>query len=184
MLMSRVGRLNSSWQISGFSLVELLVVLFILSILAFFTIPYFSPANDQGSEAGDYQTLARLMTSLKKKAVKENIDYLLHLDQVSGKVWVTQQVSDTAQIQNEEDEKTEDKENTQGIANFSFADIELLNHSDLDSTDTEICFYSQGYSDMAMVQIETEGGGITLKLHPFLLDVEILQRYVSLNDCI
>ncbi len=169
----------------GFSFVELMVVMFILSILAFFTIPYFvSPGG--APQASGSQALARLMVSLKRKAVQDNRDYLLHLDQVAGKVWVTVPDSDEQEPQKDQnDHEEEDRGNAQTMTDLPLSGVELLNQPDPEPSDTIIRFYSRGHSDAALIQVATEDGeAITLKLHPFLADPEIIQGHVSFHDCI
>ena len=66
----------------------LVVVMFILSTLAFITVPYFAaPGAGEPSEETGVETLAALMVALKQTTVKEGRDYLLHLDSTNGRVW-------------------------------------------------------------------------------------------------
>ncbi len=158
---------------------ELMVVMFILSMLAFFTIPYFVNPGEKAQASG-YQRLSGIMISLKHQAIQENRDYLLHLDQVAGKVWVT--VPDA-----EEPEKNDQKEeeNTQPLTDLSLSGVELLNQAYPEPSDTIIRFYGQGHSDTALIRMtDGDGEAITIKLHSFLSEPEIIQRHVSFHDCI
>ncbi|MCG8632604.1 MAG: prepilin-type N-terminal cleavage/methylation domain-containing protein [Desulfobacterales bacterium] len=161
---------------SGFSFVELMVVMFILSLLAFFTVPYFVSPGEKAGIKGSLG-LAGLMTSLKHRAVRDNRDYLLHLDQVAGKAWVT--------VRDPEAQDKNDEEDSRTLTGLSLSGVELLNQGDPELSDTIIRFYSRGYSDTALIRMAGEDGeSVTLKLHPFLSDPEIIRGHVSFDDCI
>lgn len=170
---------------AGFSFVELMVVMFILSALAFFTIPYFAaPGSDRGTAASGSKGLAMLVSSLRHKAVKEGKDYLLHLDQTAGRAWITVEIPDGEDGEEVPEKDREDEEGAAALTGLSLDGVEVLNQPDPEATDTIIRFYRQGHSDMALIHMQDEDGeGITLKLHPFLTEPEIIQGREGFDDC-
>ena len=181
MQISTVGSLNKGDSISGFSFMELIVVMFILSILAFFTIPVFKAQGiGQQENSGDRQMLVGFIEALRQKSVRENQDYLLHLDLLNGRVWATGPVSKASELTSPETEKQEAEFQLSGS---SLSGVELVNQADPPMDDTVVRIFSNGTVDMALIHLATEDGDITLKLHPFISDVEIIQGVQSFNDC-
>ncbi len=174
MQISKAGSLNNSRHIAGFSLVELIVVLFILSILALFTIPQFNGNGLFQDETNGSRALVELIQTLKLKAVKEDQDFFLHLDLVSNRAWVSSQTA----------EGDKDGEKQKLLENLNLTGIELLNEPDPPGTDAVIRFSGQGYCDMALIHMEGEEGTITLRIRPFLPEVDIIQGNQSFQDCI
>ncbi len=185
MQISTPGKLNNPWAISGFSLVELIVVMFILSVLAFLTLPVFKhPGMGERGKTGDSRDLAQFIEALRQKAFKENKDYLLHLDLVSGRAWAGISEADAGT----EEANTADTENTKslesGLSGLSLDRVEFFTQTDREPEDTIIRISHNGTCEMALIHMGTDDGDITLKLHPFIKDVEIIQGNLSVHDCL
>nr|NJM02610.1 prepilin-type N-terminal cleavage/methylation domain-containing protein [Desulfobacula sp.] len=86
--MTRAGRE------SGFSFVELVVVITLIAVLVSFSIPLFRDARFFSGKSENASGLALLIRSLKTRAVEQDRDFFLHLDLHSGKVWVTDSTMD------------------------------------------------------------------------------------------
>lgn len=158
--------------------------MFIITSLALFTLPFISR---QGQSPGENTTgprvLAGFIESLKQNALKKNQTLILHLDIVNRRIWVTDQTSG----QRNEAEETPMEIGSgleKSLGKLIISSIELLNDPEPDPEDSRIRIYSQGHSDMALIHFDQEDLHYTLKLHPFLLDVEIIQGDISFNDCI
>jgi prepilin-type N-terminal cleavage/methylation domain-containing protein len=174
---------------AGFSLVELMVVLFILSTMLFVTIPHFRGSGISRS-GNENQVLVALIQSLKRSAVKEGRDFFLHLDVVDGRAWASVEPGDqgTGDARaSTADNRRADEDNgvlKSPLLTLPLKGVEIMNQSDLETTDAVIHFYSQGYSDMALIQMGEGDQAVTLRISPFLWDVEIVQGHGSFNDCI
>jgi len=81
--------LNKAKKISGFTLIELIVVISIIGTLLLFSFPLFSDLDLFSNSKGGVGDIVRLINDLKKRAVEQNIDFLLHIDRGSGMIWVT-----------------------------------------------------------------------------------------------
>ena len=95
--MSTAGSLSRVKKISGFTLIELIVVLSIVSTLLLFSFPVFRDIvlfYDAESQVG---AIVRLINNLKKRAVTQSVDFLIHLDPGSGMVWITNDNMDDAE---------------------------------------------------------------------------------------
>ncbi len=194
MQISTAGSLNNPWSTSGFSLVELIVVMFILSVLAFFTLPFFTrPGLFSGVQDQKSHKLAGVIASLKQKALNDGSTLILHLDLVEGKAWGTVETNEIENNQMDQEYKNGDvpigktQDNTEPaeyLSDFVFTKIELRNEpEDQNIEDIHIRFYPQGHSDIALIHMEEDDQIVTLKLQPFLPDVEIIQGDLSFNDC-
>ncbi|MCG8615535.1 MAG: prepilin-type N-terminal cleavage/methylation domain-containing protein [Desulfobacterales bacterium] len=166
---------------SGFSFVELMVVLFILSTLAFITVPYFAaPGTGDHSEEAGPETLAALMADLKQTAVKEGRDYLLHLDSIGDRVWVVPAAP--GGLAETERELEAEEGRGPALKGLSLESVEVTNRPESNPSDTVIRFFSRGYSEAALIRLQEEGSPVTLKLHPFLPTPEVIRGYS--HDCI
>lgn len=179
---SKKKRANTCHHMAGFSLVELVVVLFIISTMLFVAIPHFGGSGILRS-GNENQALVLLIQSLKRSAVKEGRDFLLHLDVVDGRAWAS--VDAGGQGTGEAAAGTVDNGRaSKPLLNLSLQGVEILNQSDLEPTDAVIRFYGQGYSDMALILMGEGDQAVTLEISPFLWDVEIVQGHGSFHDCI
>lgn len=165
-------------HISGFTLVELIVVVSIIATLLLFSFPVFRNRvlfSDSESQVGD---IVCLINDLKKRAVVQNIDYLLHMDHGSGLVWVTNETMD-----DEAKEAAKEK----GVLlseRIDIIDIEFPGIKRTGDVEHWIRFRKQGYSDFALIHVIENEKNITLKIEPFLPQVQLLNKHVYLEDCI
>ncbi|MDA3787361.1 MAG: prepilin-type cleavage/methylation domain-containing protein, partial [Desulfobacula sp.] len=159
-------------------LIELIVVISIVATLLLFSFPVFrnfSLFSDATSQVGD---IVRLTNDLKKRAVAQNIDFLMHIDSGSGMVWVTNDVMDN-------EAKEAAKENGVSLSEkIDIIDIEFPGIREAGNIEHRIRFRKQGYSDFALIHIIESGKNITLKIEPFLSQVQLLNKHVYLDDCI
>lgn len=167
--------MSDSRHINGFTLIELVVVISIMAILLYFSVPLFKNLSLVSDTRGQVSTLVGLIQSLKQKAVQEQNDYFLHIDPGTGAVWVTHETMDRETANLARDQK-EDSYNDLVIHSVEFPGIP-------ESRSPSIRFSKKGYSDMALIHIRDGEGDITLRIEPFLYRVDQENRYVSYNDC-
>lgn len=176
--MSTAGSLSNEKKISGFTLIELIVVISIIAMLVLFSFPAFrniSLFQDSTSQVDD---IIRLINDLKKRAVKQDIDYLLHIDSGSGMIWVTNDaMSDEAKnLANEKGILVSEK--------IIILDVVFPDMKEIGTREYQIRFRKKGYSDFALIHINDHQKNITLKIEPFLPQVQVLDKQVYLDDCI
>ncbi len=174
--MSTAGSLNKYKKTSGFTLIELMVVISIVATLLLFSLPVFRDIvlfYDASSQVGN---VVRLINDLKKRAVKQNVDYQMHLDPGSGMVWVTNDDMDDA---------AKEAAKEKGVSFSDKIDIVDVEFPGIKETgNIEIRFRKQGYSDFALIHLIQDEKNITLKIEPFLAQVQLLDKHVYLEDCI
>ncbi len=151
----------------GFSFVEIMVVLLILSTMALVIIPKLSPSLGSNGVAADRDRLISLIESMKHESVKGNTNILLHMDPILSKAWITRGGTALSQVH-----WFPHMKRIVGIPD------------NMESSHAVICFYAAGYSQGGLMHIGEGTGAQTLKIHPFLPRVEILHGHVFPNDCI
>jgi len=164
----------------GFTLVEIIVVITIISTLIAFSIPVFKGAGIFTSQTQGISDLANLITTLKYRAMQENHDMLLHIDMASGRIWITDTSMDGPAWENARTHAFELAGNLRisGIA-FARPATEIRE----DRSVRTIRFSRHGYSDLVMLQVDGADTPVTMKIEPFLMDVETVFDRVSFDDC-
>jgi prepilin-type N-terminal cleavage/methylation domain-containing protein len=170
----KAGKLNNPKRITGFTLVELMVVITIISLMLFFAIPLFKIPANFGNKNTDTAKLIQLIQSLKRKSIGQNQDYFLHIATDSNRVWIT----DTSMDEPDDQDKTDPGEN------LEILHIELLGKPRSSGKETIIKFSKNGYSDMAIIHMDTGETPISLKVQPFLMEIETMAGHISFDDCI
>ena len=164
----------------GFTLVEVIVVITIIATFLAFSIPVFKDAGFFKTERQGINDLAGLITSLKYRAMQENHDIFLHIDIASDRVWITDTSMDDPARENARVDAFELAGNLRisGIA-FARSTQEIRE----DRTIQTIRFSRHGYSDLVILQLDGADTPVSMKIEPFLMDVETVFDRVSFDDC-
>jgi prepilin-type N-terminal cleavage/methylation domain-containing protein len=173
--------LNRKINISGFTLLELVIVLSIISIALLFSIPVlkniqiFSVSNDETGK------ILFFVEKLKKDSVQENKNMFMHIDLLKQRIWVTKEISE------------DEKENMGAKSGFVLSKIKIVDvvfskeiKSDQHEYHNEyqIKFSNKGYSDMVIIHFRDEDeNDATIIIEPFLLKPKLEDKYVSFEDC-
>jgi len=174
---SIVGSLNNQKKISGFTFLELIVVISIVSALLFFSIPVFNKISIFSNSSGQIGGMVRLMENLKTRAVEKNTDFTLNIHPVSTSVWVTNT------DMNEEARQEAEDNATVLSGDIVFLDLKFPDIQQTPDQNYQLMFYKEGHSDFAMLHITESDSDITLKLEPFLSNVQVIEGHISFEDC-
>jgi len=170
--------LSKAKKISGFTLIELTVVISIISILLLFSFPLFRDLGLFSDSTGKVGDMVRLINDLKKRAVEKNVDFILHMDSGSGQVWVTDHAME------DEAKETAKEKATRLSDTITLLDVEFPGNKETGTREYQIRFNARGYSDFALIHIIEDDKNLTLKIEPFLSRVQLLDEHVYLEDCI
>ncbi len=162
----------------GFTLVELIVVISIVGILLLFSLPLFSGVNFFSDSKGSVGDIVRLINDIKKRAVEQNIDFKLHIDKNSNRLWIT-----NASMDDEANNNAEAK-GVQLPKNLSILDVQFPGFHATDDQEYQIRFANHGYSDFVLIHLTEGGQNVTLKIEPFLSRVQFIDSHIYLDDCI
>lgn len=159
---------------AGFTLVELIVVIALISILLFFSMPRF-----QGEilEDGTQKALRWVMhtaKNLRQDAVKHQKTCILHIDPGQGAMWV----SDAAMT--EEEAEAARKEKYEFPSHMTIVGVEFPGGDKGGQEEAEIRFHPKGYSDRAAIHFRTnDEEQISVVIEPFLANVKVYDTYVG-----
>jgi len=166
-----IGKLNKG----GFTLIELMLVILVLGIILFLTVPTLRHVL----LADNLKKAARQLIGLEKKlrsdALRDQIDYILHLDLSNSNYWVTS--SDMTPEGQEEKKK-----NVQHLASgVSVLDIIGENNQKQTEGIVKIKFQKNNVSMPAVIHLFAEGKNMTLVINPFLGVSDIYDKYVDIS---
>ena len=163
---------------SGFTLIELIIVLVITGIVLSFALPNFRVFNPFSPTDNVLGKTVQLIDRLKIQAMAEGRDYAMHVDVTQGLIWVSHDAMDEDQIND-----TKNK----GIRFSGDTILVGVEYPQIFPNDTNeflIRFNKKGYSDMALIHLTAKDEDVTLVIEPFLANVELKKRIVSYDRCI
>ncbi len=171
------GSLNKSTQISGFTLIELIVVITIISVILAVSFPRIIKSSLFSNAGSQADNIAFLADDLKSRAIRNNTDFLLHIDTTAGKIWVTHAIMDDDQKEQAKQAEASLAEGTQ-ISQVLFAD-----NKKPALPEYQIYFRKQGYSDFVLIHLIENQNNRTLKIEPFLPQTHILDGHIDFEAC-
>jgi prepilin-type N-terminal cleavage/methylation domain-containing protein len=178
---SKAGNLTRGRLPYGFTLLELVVVLVIVSTFLAVTVPVFRVGPIFSNPLHEAQAFGQWITSLKTRAVQDNVDIFLHIDTVTSRVWLADSSVDVP-----EDAVSDDSANVP--ENLHITGVELASDRYLKRAGTPdarvIRLSRHGYSDAAILHLSAGDIRISLKIEPFYPKVEIFLEPVSFDDCV
>lgn len=169
----------------GFTLVELIVVITIIAVLLAFSVPVFTPRTLNTSPEKGVSELAGRITALKHRAIRENRDFFLHMDMPSGRLWVTDTAMEGPALADAKAAASALPENLRLVA------IEFAGRSEGSGPgagqpflEPVLRFSRHGYSDGVLLHLEAKNIPVSLKVSPFLMEIETVFARISYDDCL
>jgi len=162
---------------SGFTLIELTVVIVLISIMLFFTMPKFQSFVGPNQNRKFSRWLTMQINTLKDNAARNRKLYILHISPVSGKLWITEESATEEAILEAEEGGHQVPED------LRITDVEFPVHGKISAGRADICFYRNGYSDKALIHLEDDDNNqISFLIEPFLSKVKQYDEYVEFED--
>jgi prepilin-type N-terminal cleavage/methylation domain-containing protein len=162
---------------NGFTLIELIVVISLISLMLFFAVPQFQVdiLSDNTKKASRWIMLQ--VQTLKEKAVHDQKRYVLHLSLDSNKLWVTSEMMSPEEIQ------TAEADGFKLSDDISLQDVEYPGQKKITVGRADIYFYKKGYSDKVIIHISTKDNEIlSFLIEPFLSHVRLYNKYIEFED--
>lgn len=168
----RCARIDGPGE-SGFTLVELAVVILLISITLVFAVPRLpeSPLVDPSGKTARWIILN--VRDLKERAVREQKQFTLHVDIDTSQFWVTHEAMSA------EERAQAEQHGYRLPAGVQVADVEYPDRSRLLSGQADIVFYRKGYSDRVMLHIADGQERMSFQIEPFLSRVKVYERYAG-----
>ena len=170
-------RTTSSGQGSGFTLIELIVVISLIGLMLFFTLPRFgdNPFLDDSDQSSRW--LIGKVQSLKESAIRDQKQYSLHFDLDSGRIW------ETNESMSAEDIEVAACNSSKSLPDdLRIIDIEYPQKGKINSGRAELVFYKAGYTDKALVHMQEGDSYLSFLIEPFLSNVQFYESYTSFGD--
>lgn len=147
---------------AGFTLLELIVVILLLTILLGFAIPAFQ-AGATGAHDRVARELLHAVKKLKIAALSRQSIHKLHLDLDQNRIWVTREDKVAA-------EAMPPRQSARALPDdIRVAHVRFADNREIRSGVATITFFPQGYSDRAAIRL-TDGGDepVDLVIEAFL----------------
>ncbi len=161
----------------GFTLIELIVVITLISLMLFFAIPRFQVdvLSDNTNKASRWIMLK--VHSLKEKAVREQKLYVLHISLDLNRLWITSEIMSPEELQAAEANGYELSDD------INLLDVEYPDEEKISVGRADIYFYKKGYSDKAIIHISNDDNERrSFLIEPFLSHVRLYDKYIGFED--
>jgi prepilin-type N-terminal cleavage/methylation domain-containing protein len=169
--------MRSFKQAQGYTLIELIVVISLISILLFFSIPRLKQTVLIDSLKATSRWIIGKVQVLRERAVLDQKRYILHVDIDENRLWITDESMPLEEIE-AASQQAFDLPADLKIREVEFPDREIISAGRAD-----INFYPRGYSDKAMIHLQNDDGEQrSLLIEPFLTKVKIFETYTGFTD--
>jgi general secretion pathway protein H len=161
---------------AGYTLIELAVVILLIGMMLFLAAPRIRDTLLDDSLKSAVRHITGVAKALRYEAVREQVDYVMHLDLNNNTVWTYAA------------DMTPEKRNERQKAAFNFppdvkiADIYRIGKEKQNDGDATITFFKRGYVQPTVVHLAKGDRAFTLIFQPFLSAVEIHDKYVDYSD--
>ena len=135
----------------GFTLLELIVVILLLTILLGFALPAFQAGGVAGSKDSTARELMHAVQKLKMAALSRQRIHRLHLSLDDNRIWVTREdeTTDTAELPRQSERALPD--------DIRIEYVRFWGQPEIRSGVAAIAFYPESYSDRAIIRLSDSG---------------------------
>jgi prepilin-type N-terminal cleavage/methylation domain-containing protein len=171
----------------GFTLIELTVVIALISIIFFFSIPRLQNEILTDPAKKTSRWLLSNIRSLKERSFREKKDYILYIDTDAGAFWMAERVVDEEEEESEQGEETLSENNeTRKYSlpqSMKILDVEFPGNVEATTGIAEIIFYAKGYSETAFIHMEDgDNRRLSFLIEPFLPDIRYYEEYIGFGN--
>ena len=156
----------------GFTLLELVVVMALISLMFSVTLPRFSTAILPGGTKQIIRTIILKIKALKENSQMYQRTYTLHVDMATNSLWASHD------LMSEEELKKEQENALRLPANLAILDVEYPGKTIATQGDALVEFYGRGYSDLAIIHLrENDDAYYSFFIEPFLSRLRLIEGY-------
>ncbi len=162
---------------SGFTLIEITVVISLISIMFFFTVPRFRNEVLTDSVNDTSRWIIGKVRVLKEYSTTKQKLTILHINMDSNKMWVSDETMTHEDLEKAHEKGFEIPEDVKVI------NVEYPQKGIISAGQADICFYRAGYSDKALIHIQGDDEQkISFLIEPFLPKVKLYEKYVDFEN--
>ena len=164
-------------QNSGFTLIELTVVISLISIMLFFSVPRFRNAVLTDNVNNTSRWIIGKVRVLKEYSTSKQKLCILHVNMDSNKMWVSDETMTQEDLERAHEKGFEIPEDIKVI------NVEYPQKGIISAGQADICFYRAGYSDKVLIRIQGDDDQkISFLIEPFLPKVKLYEKYVDFEN--
>lgn len=160
---------------SGFTLVELLVVIILVGVIVFLAVPSTRDVLTGDSLKKASRQFIGIERKLRGEAVRNQIDYILCIDLPDSAYWVI--TSDMTPEKRDEIKKTA-KHLPKGVA---ITDIVDESNKKIFDGEAKIIFRKNNVCSPVLIHLSYEEDNMTIVINPFLGVTDIYDKYVDVS---
>jgi prepilin-type N-terminal cleavage/methylation domain-containing protein len=166
-----------SERIKGFTLIELIVVIALISIMLFLAIPRFHSDIFTDSTKKVSRWILYKVPALKESAFRGQKRYVLHVGIDSEKLWITHEGMSDEELQ------VAEMDGFKLPGDIKFEDVEFPDEHIISAGRADIYFYEKGYSDKAIIHmVHDDDRRLSFLIEPFLPRVYLYNEYIGFED--
>jgi prepilin-type N-terminal cleavage/methylation domain-containing protein len=159
---------------TGFTLIELMLVIMVIGVILFITAPAARDALTTDNLKKASRQLIGLEKNLRVDAVREQLDYILNLDLAHSSFWIT-----TSDMTPEKQDEV--KKNARHLpAGVTIPDVVGANNKKFSEDVIKIKFGKNNTCTPAVIHLAYEENRMTLVLNPFLGITGIYDKYFDI----
>jgi prepilin-type N-terminal cleavage/methylation domain-containing protein len=165
----------------GFTLIELAVVMALISIVFFFSIPRLQNEILTDPTKKTSRWLLSNIRSLKERSYREKKDYVLYIDTDANALWVSQRLAEAENQDAPSEKGGAQKYNLP--ESMRILDVEFPGNVEVAAGIAEIIFYAKGYSETAFIHMaDGDNRRLSYLIEPFLPEVRYYEQHVGFEN--
>lgn len=158
----------------GFTLIELMVVMLLISIVLAVAIPRFEGAPFQDPEKKISRWMINTLRNLRSAAIQKQKMQALVIDFDNQRMWTINDGMDEEALAAASEKATPLKDG------LKFVDVQFEQQDSINNGTVEIKFYPAGYSDRVLIHLETNNADkLTFLVEPLLPKVKIFEEWIE-----
>jgi prepilin-type N-terminal cleavage/methylation domain-containing protein len=171
--MNRMNRARQPGQ--GFTLLELMVVMMLISIVMAIALPKFAGGAFQDPVNKMSRWMINTVRTLRSTAIQQQKPQSLVIDLGNRRMWPVHEAT------GEETSPAAPSGSTLTIPDaIRYIDVQFPNEERITSGTTEVRFYPAGYSDQVLIHLETDDDKkLTYLVEPLLPKVKIFDEWIE-----
>jgi prepilin-type N-terminal cleavage/methylation domain-containing protein len=173
LMMDRMIRANRPGQ--GFTLIELMVVMMLISIVLAVAIPRFGggPFQDPVKKLSRWMIVT--VKTLRSAAIQQQKTQGLVIDLSNRRMWLVDEGMDEEAVQAAASKKAMSLPDA-----VRYMDVQFPQQERISSGTAEVRFYPAGYSDQVLIHVETDDDEkLTFLVEPLLPKVKIIDEWID-----
>jgi prepilin-type N-terminal cleavage/methylation domain-containing protein len=159
---------------AGFTLIELMVVMLLISIVLAVAIPRFEGGIVQDPAKKMSRWMINSVRTLRSAAIQKQQVQTLVVDLSDNKLWTVNE------LMSEADRDAAQQKAFSLPGSYAIVDIQFQGRDRISSGTADINFYPAGYSDHVLIHLENEAAErMTYRIQPLLPKIKLFDEWID-----